>query len=106
MSKMKIKKGDNVIVLAGKDKGKQGEVLKAMPKDGKLIVQGINVVKRHTKPTQTNAGGIVSKEAAIQVSNVALIDPKTNKPTRVGYSVDANGKKVRVAKASGEVIDV
>lgn len=106
MSKMKIKKGDQVIILAGKDKGRKGEVLKAMPKDGKVIVQGINIVKRHTKPTQTNAGGIISKEAAIQVSNVAIVDPKTDKATKIGYKVDANGKKVRIAKASGEVIDI
>ncbi len=106
MTKMRIKKGDQVIVIAGKDKGKKGEVLKAMPKDGKILVQGVNVVKRHTKPSQNDAGGIVSKEAAIAVSNVALADPKTGKATRIGYKQDANGKKVRFAKASGDVIDV
>lgn len=101
---MKIKKGDQVIVITGRDKGKTGEVIKAMPKDSKVVVQGINLVKRHTKPTQESAGGIVSKEHPIHVSNVALIDPKTGKATRVGIKVDENGQKSRVAKKSGEVI--
>lgn len=100
---MKIKKGDQVIVITGRDKGKTGEVIKSMPKENKVIVQGINLVKRHTKPTQESAGGIVSKEAPIHVSNVALIDPKSGKATRVGFKVE-NGQKVRVAKRSGEVI--
>ena len=100
---MKIKKGDQVIVITGRDKGKTGEVIQAMPKDSKVVVRGINVVKRHTKPTQENAGGIVSKEQPIHVSNVALIDPKSGKATRVGIKVE-NGQKVRVAKKSGEVI--
>ncbi|MCQ2966059.1 MAG: 50S ribosomal protein L24 [Alphaproteobacteria bacterium] len=100
---MKIKKGDTVIVTTGKDKGKQGEVLRAMPKTNKVVVQGVNMVKRHTRPTQTSAGGIVSKEAAIDVSNVALIDPETGKATRVGFKV-VDGQKVRVAKKSGKVI--
>lgn len=82
---MKIKKGDQVIVTTGRDKGKQGEVLRAMPKTNKVVVQGVNMVKRHTRPSQTNAGGIISKEAPIDVSNVALIDPETGKPTRVGF---------------------
>ena len=100
---MKIKKGDQVIVITGRDKGKTGEVIKAMPKENKVIVQGINLVKRHTKPTQESAGGIISKEAPIHVSNVALIDPKSGKATRVGFKIE-NGQKVRVAKRSGEVI--
>ncbi len=100
---MKIKKGDQVIVITGRDKGKTGEVIKSMPKENKVIVQGINLVKRHTKPTQESAGGIVSKEAPIHVSNVALIDPKDGKATRVGFKVE-DGKKVRVSKRSGEVI--
>jgi len=100
---MKIKKGDQVIVITGRDKGKTGEVIQAMPKDSKVLVRGINLVKRHTKPTQENAGGIVSKEQPIHVSNVALIDPKSGKATRVGIKVQ-NGQKVRIAKKSGEVI--
>ena len=100
---MKIKKGDQVIVITGRDKGKTGEVIQAMPKDSKVVVRGINLVKRHTKPTQENAGGIVSKEQPIHVSNVALIDPKSGKATRVGIKIE-NGQKVRVAKKSGEVI--
>lgn len=102
---MKIRKGDQVIVTTGRDKGKQGEVLRAMPKDNKVIVQGVNMVKRHTRPSQTSAGGIISKEAPIDVSNVALIDPETGKPTRVGFAV-VDGEKVRVAKKSGKVIPV
>ena len=100
---MKIKKGDQVIVITGRDKGKTGEVIQAMPKESKVLVRGINLVKRHTKPTQENAGGIVSKEKPIHVSNVALIDPKSGKATRVGIKLD-NGQKVRIAKKSGEVI--
>ena len=102
---MKIKKGDQVIVTTGRDKGKQGEVLRAMPKTNKVVVQGVNMVKRHTRPSQTNAGGIISKEAPIDVSNVALIDPETGKPTRVGFKV-VDGEKVRVAKKSDKVIAV
>ncbi len=101
----KIKKGVNVIVLAGKDKGKQGEVLSILAADGKAVVQGINLVKRHTKPTQFQAGGIVEKVAAIALSNVAIVDPKDGKATRVGFKTLEDGKKVRVAKLSGEVID-
>ncbi len=100
---MKIKKGDQVIVTTGRDKGKQGEVLRAMPKTNKVVVQGVNMVKRHTRPSQTNAGGIISKEAPIDVSNVALIDPETGKATRVGFKI-VDGEKVRVAKKSGKVI--
>ena len=102
---MKIRKGDQVVVTTGRDKGKQGEVLRAMPKDNKVVVQGVNMVKRHTRPSQTNAGGIISKEAPIDVSNVALIDPETGKATRVGYKI-VDGEKVRVAKKSGKVIPV
>lgn len=102
---MKIRKGDQVIVTTGRDKGKQGEVLRAMPKDNKVVVQGVNMVKRHTRPSQTNAGGIISKEAPIDVSNVALIDPETGKATRVGFKV-VDGEKVRIAKKSGKVIPV
>ncbi|MBP3345985.1 MAG: 50S ribosomal protein L24 [Alphaproteobacteria bacterium] len=101
---MKIKKGDQVVILSGDDKGKNGEVVKAMPKEGKVVVQGVNLVKRHTKPSQTTPGGIVTKEAPINVSNVALVDPKSGKATKVGYK-EVNGKKVRVARKSGEVID-
>ncbi|MCT4574716.1 MAG: 50S ribosomal protein L24 [Alphaproteobacteria bacterium] len=101
----KIKKGDNVIVLSGKDKGKTGEVVKSLPKDNKVIVAGVNMVKKHVKPSPMSAGGIVEKEMAIDVSNVAIIDPKTKKPTRVGFKVLKDGKKVRFAKKSGEVID-
>lgn len=104
MPKLKIKKGDQVIILAGNDKGKTGEVVKAMPATGKVLVQGINLVKRHQKPTQTNPGGIITKEAAIDVSNVSLIDPKTGKASKVGYK-EVDGKKVRFARKSGEVID-
>ncbi|RFB04405.1 50S ribosomal protein L24 [Parvularcula marina] len=101
----RIKKGDKVIVLTGRDKGAEGEVLKVDPKENRVTVQGVNVIKRHTKPSQTSAGGIVTREAPIHVSNVAIADPKDGKPTRVGFEV-RDGKKVRVAKRSGEAIDV
>ncbi len=100
---MKIKKNDDVIILTGKYKGKKGKVLKAMPKENKVIVAGINLVKRHQKPGQENAGGIITKEMPIDVSNVSLMDPKDGKPTRVGYKIK-DGKKVRFAKKSGEII--
>ena len=102
---MKIKKGDKVIVITGKDKGKTGEVVKAMPKENKVVVAGINMAKRHQKPSQENAGGIVSKEMPIHVSNVALIDPKSGKATRVVMRVEEGGRKVRIAKRSGDAID-
>lgn len=102
--KLKIKKGDEIVVLTGKDKGKKGEVIKSLPTENKVIVRGINVAKKHQKPTQLSAGGIISKEMPIHVSNVALIDPKEGKPTRVGYKTLENGKKVRYAKRSGETI--
>ncbi|MBC9208501.1 50S ribosomal protein L24 [Roseomonas aerophila] len=102
----KIKKGDQVQVLTGKDKGKKGEVLRVLPADGRAVVQGVNVVKRHTKPKSAGQeGGIVEKEATIDLSNLALLDPKSGKPTRVGFKVLEDGKKVRVARPSGEVID-
>jgi large subunit ribosomal protein L24 len=102
---MKIKKGDRVVVLSGKDKGKHGEVTKSMPKDGKVIVSGVNVAARHRKPSQTNPqGGIERREAPLHASKVALEDPKTGKPTRVRFE-DRDGKKVRVAVKSGELIN-
>ncbi len=104
-AKMKIKKGDEVIVLTGKDKGKKGEVLVAMPDARRVIVQGVNVVKKHNKPSQFSAGGIEEKELSIHVSNVALADPKKGTATRVGYKTLKDGKKVRVAKASGETVE-
>ena len=100
----KIKKGDRVIVLSGKDKGKTGEVSKVLPKEDRVVVSGVNTVKRHQRPTQTTPGGIEEKDAPIHISNVALVDPKTGEPTRVGFKVEGD-KKVRVAKKSGEVID-
>jgi len=103
--KLKIKKGDKVIVITGKDKGKTGEVTKVLVQENKVIVSGINIAKRHTKPSQESAGGIISKEMPIHISNVAYVDPKTNKPTRLGIKMDKNGRKVRVAKKSGEVVD-
>jgi large subunit ribosomal protein L24 len=104
-TKLKIKKKDRVIVITGKDKGKIGEVTSVMPKENRIIVAGINMIARHTKPSQTNPqGGIVRREAAIHVSNVAHIDPKENKPTRIGYKT-IKDRKVRVARRSGEVID-
>ena len=101
---MRIKKGDTVVVLAGKDKGKQGTVLKAMPKEDKVIVEGVNIQTKHQKQTQKEAAEIKHQEGPIHVSNVMLVDSKTKKPTRVGYKVEG-GKKVRVAKKSGNEID-
>ncbi|MEA2755300.1 MAG: large subunit ribosomal protein [Aliidongia sp.] len=101
----KIKKGDKVVVISGSDKGRTGEVLKVIPDDNRVIVQGVKMVKRHTRPSAGNQGGIVEKEAAIHVSNVAHIDPKTDKPTRVGFKFVEDNRKVRFAKGSGEVID-
>ena len=103
--KLKLKKGDKVIVTTGKDKGKTGEITTVFPKENKVIVGGINMVKRHTKPSQESAGGIISKEMPIHVSNVALVDPKTGKAPRIGYKVEKDGHKVRIAKKSGEVVD-
>lgn len=103
--KLKIKKGDTVVVTTGRDAGKKGSVLKVLPKENRVVVQGVNVVKRHSKPSMAGPGGIQEKEASIHVSNVAIADPKTGKPSRVGYKILKDGTKVRVAKASGEVID-
>jgi len=105
-TKMKIRKGDDVVVLTGRDRGKKGEVLRVIPKESRVVVQGVNVVKRHTRPSSTQPGGIIEKEAPIHVSNLALADPKDGKATRVGYKVLEDGRKVRFAKRSGEVIDV
>ena len=100
-----IKKGDRVVLLAGRDKGRQGAVLKVIPKENRVLVEGLNIVHRHTRPSQGDPqGGIKNKEAPLHVSNVALVDPKTGGPTRVGFRVE-DGKKVRFAKKSGEVIN-
>jgi large subunit ribosomal protein L24 len=101
----KIKKGDKVVVISGSDKGRTGEVLKVLTEENRVIVQGVKMIKRHTRPSAMNQGGIVEKEAAIHVSNVAHIDPKTDKPTRVGFKFVEDNRKVRFAKGSGEVID-
>ena len=101
----KIKKGDKVVVLAGRDKGKDGEVLQVLPKDGRAVVRGVNLVKRHTKQSPQSEGGIISKEATIDLSNIAIADPKDGKATRVGFKVLDDGRKVRFAKRSGDLID-
>ncbi len=103
----RIRKDDMVIVIAGKDKGSSGRVLKVMPKEERVVVEGVNLMKRHTKPDIAHPqGGVVSKEAPLHISNVQLRDPKTGKPTRVGFKVNDKGRKVRVAKGSGVEIDV
>ena len=101
----KIRKGDKVVVLAGRDKGQNGEVLKVIPKEDRAVVQGVNLVKRHTAQTARQEGGIISKEATIHLSNLALADPKTGKAVRVGFKVLEDGRKVRFAKGSGDMID-
>jgi len=101
----KLRKGDNVVVLTGKDKGRTGEIIQMMPKEGRALVRGINLVKRHTRQSQTSEGGIITKEAPIQVSNIAMADPKDGKATRVGFKTMDDGRKVRIAKRSGEVVD-
>jgi large subunit ribosomal protein L24 len=101
----KIKKGDRVVVLAGRDKGRSGEVVSVAPADERAIVRGINSVKRHTRPTQNQEGGIISKDMPIHLSNLAIADPKDGKPTRVGFKTLDDGRKVRVAKRSGDLID-
>jgi len=101
----RVKKGDKVVVVSGRDKGKTGEVLRVMPKESRAIVQGVNVVKRHTRQTMQQQGGIVEKEASIHLSNVMHVDPKDDKPTRVGVKRLDDGRMVRFAKRSGEVID-
>jgi len=103
----KIKKGDRVIVITGRDKGKKGEVLKVFPKEGRAVVSGVNTMKRHTKQSQQNPqGGIVNKDVPIQLSNLAHVDPKSGEATRIGWKVLGDGRRVRFAKKSGEVIDV
>ena len=105
MPKLKIKKGDHVVVITGKDKGKKGEVLKVMPEENRAIVKGVAMVRRHQRQTAAQDGGIISKEAAIHIYNLALEDPKDGAPTRVGYKFLKDGRKVRFARRSGEVID-
>jgi large subunit ribosomal protein L24 len=104
MASLKIKKGDHVIVVTGRDKGKHGEVVEMLPKESRVIVRGVNVVRRHQRQSATEEGGIVSKEAPIHISNLALEDPKDGKPSRIGFKFLEDGKKVRFAKRSGEVI--
>ena len=103
--KLRLKKGDEVVVLTGRDRGKTGEVTKIVLKKNQVIVQGVSVAKRHTAPSSSNPGGIIDKEMPIDISNVALIDPKDRKPTKIGYRFLEDGHKVRFAKRSGEVID-
>lgn len=104
MKKLKIKKGDQVIAITGRDKGKKGEVLKVLPKEDRVVVAGINTAKRHQKPSMAGAGGIIEKELPIHISNIALVDPKNGRPTKIGLKTLQNGEKVRFAKKSGEVI--
>ena len=104
-NKLKIRKGDRVKVIAGRSKGKVGDVLRVLPTESRVVVSGVNVIKRHTKPGRDQQGGIVEREAAIHVSNVALLDPKSEKPTKVGFKFLEDGRKVRFARASGETID-
>jgi len=101
----KIRKGDKVVILTGRDKGRDGEVIKVNPKENTALVRGLNMVKRHQKQTQNQASGIITKEAPVHLSNLAVADPKDGKPTRVGFRINDDGNKVRVAKRSGEVID-
>ena len=101
-----IRKGDSVVVISGSDKGKKGSVLKVFPKENRALVQGVNMVKRHQRQTQTQQAGIVSKEAPVQLSNIAHVDPKSGKATRIGFKTLGDGRRVRFAKKSGEVIDV
>ncbi len=105
VNKLKIKKGDRVKVLTGGSKGKVGDVLRVIPKEQRVVVSGVNMIKRHTKPSRAESGGIIEREAAIHVSNVALLDPKSDKPTKVGFKFLEDGRKVRFARASGETID-
>jgi large subunit ribosomal protein L24 len=105
VKKFKIKKGDRVVVITGRDRGRQGEVLRVLRKEDRLVVQGVNMVKRHQRPSAGHPGGIVDKEASIHISNVAHIDPDSGKPTRVGYRMLDDGRKVRFARRSGEIID-
>ncbi len=102
----KIRKGDQVVILSGREKGRKGEVLRVLRKDGRVVVQGINIVKRHSRPQAGNPGGVIEKEASLALSNVALVDPKTGEATRVGFKFLDDGRKVRFAKKSGEVVDL
>ena len=104
-AKFKVRKGDQVIVIAGRDKGKTGEVLRVLRAENRVLVQGVNVVKRHRRASAATPGGIVEQEAPVHASNVAHVDPKSNKATRVGFKFREDGRKVRVARRSGEVID-
>ena len=104
-NKLKIRKGDRVKVIAGRSKGKVGDVLRVLATDQRVVVSGVNMIKRHTKPSRTESGGIIEREAAIHVSNVALLDPKSDKPTKVGFKFLEDGRKVRFARGSGETID-
>ena len=105
-AKFKIRKGDKVVVITGKEKGKTGEVLSVLRDEARVLVQGVNMVKRHTRPSAANPGGIIDKEAPLHISNVAHVDPKSGKPTRVGFKILDGGRKVRVARRSGEPIDL
>ncbi len=104
-NKMKLKKGDDVIVISGREKGKKGKIVRVIPEKRRVIIDGVNKVKRHSKASKTGAAGIIEKEASLHASNVMLLDPKTGKGTRVGYKTLEDGKKVRVARKSGEVIN-
>ena len=103
--KFKIRKGDRVIVTTGREKGKSGEVLQVLRQEDRVLVQGVNMIKRHQRPSQINPGGIMEKEAPLHISNVALIDPKSDLPTKVGYRMVEGGRKIRFARRSGEPID-
>jgi len=105
MPKLKVKKGDTVVVISGRDKGKRGEVLRVFPDENRVIVQGVHVARRHTKQSFGEPGGIIDKELTIHVSNVSHVDPRSGTPTRIGYRILDDGRKVRVARRSGEVID-
>ena len=105
MPKLKMKKGDSVVVISGRDKGKTGEVLRVLPAESRVVVQGVNLAKRHTRPHMGEPGGIIEKELSIHISNVAHIDPQSRRPTRVGFRYLDGGRKVRFARRSGEVID-
>ncbi len=104
-NKIKIRKGDNIIVIAGKHKGASGEVISIFPEKKKVIIRGVNMVKRHTKPSQASTGGIVEKEMPIDISNISFVDPKESKPTKIGFKILDDGRKVRFSKRSGEIID-
>lgn len=104
-NKLKIRKGDRVKVITGRSKGKVGDVLRVLPEENRVVVSGVNVIKRHTKPSRAESGGIIERESAIHISNVALLDPKSDKPSKVGFKFLEDGRKVRFARASGETID-